>query len=305
MSIFDAYTTAEAAEIKRQFLRLPKKDFLHNAGLVPASAKGRPGRYARYSEKALGALDDQVNAKAARAETATLFAERLQLARDYQRTTDAEIGRAIGVSRELVRQWCSGRAYPRNTARLADILKVPEKWLVDGGVENLPADSQLGVRVGDEAMRERTVLRDLTETVLQTMPKGMEVAVIQAFLEEKVRTDVILSKLARRSGGRWQVNPTIRHDDTLCFAPWVPIHQHGLSKRFWSDEVEALIADKLESGKSIYALWQDLKNKCEASGWDYPQKITLYKRISKERERARQYGIDLNRVVAYACNVAG
>ena len=304
MSMFDAYTTTKAVEIKRQFLRLPKKDFLYKFDLVSSSSQGRPGRPIRYSEKAIWALDSQVNAKAIRAETATSLAERLQLARDYQLTTDAEIGRAMSVSRELVRQWRSGRVYPRNTACLAGFLKVPESWLIDGGDENLPADSHVGVRVGDEAMLERAVLRDLTETVLQKMSIGAEVKDIQAFLEQRVRSDAILARLARRAGGRWQYFPTARHGDTLCFAPWLPIHEHGLSKRLWSDDVEALISEKMDSGKSIYAIWQELKAECEANGWDYPQKISLYKRVRTTREREERFGIDLNKVIPNECVAA-
>ena len=304
MSMFDAYTITKAVEIKRQFLRLPKKDFLYKCELVSSSKQGRPGRPVRYSEKAIEALDNRVNAKALSAETATSMAERLQLARDYQLTTDAEIGRAMNVSRELVRQWCSGRLCPRNTARLAGFLKVPEAWLIDGGEENLPADSHIGVRVGDEAMLERAVLHDLTEVVLQMMPAGAEAKEIQALLEQRVRTDAILARLARRAGGRWQYHSTERHDDTLCFAPWSPIHEHGLSKRFWSDDVEALISEKMDSGKSIYAIWQELKAECEANGWDYPQKISLYKRARTAREREERFGIDLNKVIPNECIAA-
>jgi len=301
MSQFAAYTTPEAVEIKRQFLREPKKEFLRIAGLVPDVVQRRAGRHHRYDEQALKALDDKVNAKAVHAETAATFAERLQLARDYQLTTDAQIGRAMRVSRELVRQWCAGMVYPRDTARLADIMQVPEAWLVHGGEERLPADSPIGVRVGDEAMLFRAILREQTETLLQGMPKGVPTADIQASIEEQVRTDAHLSQLARRAGGRWHFNPMVRHDDVLVFAPWVPIHEHGLSKRFWSDDVEALVADKMASGESIYGIWQELKRECEAKGWQYPTKIALYKRVEKLRERIARFGIDLNDAIAQAC----
>ncbi|MDK9725981.1 MAG: hypothetical protein OEL88_13990 [Sterolibacteriaceae bacterium MAG5] len=301
MSMFDAYTTTEAVEIKRQFLGAPKKDFLRNAGLVPNVAKRHVGRHRRYDESALKLLDDMINAKAVAAETARTIGERIQLAIDYQLGTDAHVGREMGVSRELVRQWRTGIAIPRDTAKLAATLKVPEAWLVHGGEENLPADSHIGVRVGNESMRYRTILREQTEALLDGAQKGGATADIQAFIEAKIRSDARLMQIARRAGGRWQLNPLARHDDVFVFAPWQPIHEHGLTKRYWSDDVEALIAAKMASGKTVYAIARELKHECEANGWKYPTRLALYKRISTMRERIVKFGVDLNDVVAMAC----
>lgn len=299
MSLFDAYTTTQEVEIKRKFLNEPKKDFLRKAGLVPAEVR-RCGRHARYDPEALRNLDARVNVKAHQAEAASTFAERLEHARDYRLLTDAALSRLMGVSRELVRLWRTGRVYPSDTARLAEILGVPHTWLIAGGEEKLPANSEIGVRVGEEAMRIRALLREKTLGFLEGLPPDTPVSAIQAYIEEVVQTNPHIAQLARRAGGRWQYHLDVRSKPHLVFAPWAPLPEHGLSKRLWSDEVEGLIAQKMASGKSIYRLAKELQSECAERGWRCPTKIALYKRMQVNRMRTVRFGVNLNAVMAQA-----
>ena len=69
-------------------------------------------------------------------------------------------------------------------------------------------------------------------------------------------------------------------------------------KRFWSDEVEALIAEKMSSGKSVYAASKELTNECSQRGWRCPVKISLYSRLQAKRERIKRYGINIKSIAA-------
>lgn len=298
MSQFDRYTVTEYVEALRSFLDLPKRNFLREYGFVEEADTQRKGRLPKYPEAPIKALEKSVNEKAARAEAPdTTVGERFRIARDYLGLTDAQVARDMGVSRELVRRWGADVHRPAVMKELAELLNVPQAWLEDGGEENLPANSHIGVRVAEEALQWREQLYGLTQAVVAELPDSADESYAQAFIEWSVFNKFELAQAARRAGGRWQIV-----SNTLLFAPWVPIPEHGLSKRFWSDEVENIIQEELAT-KTVYGAWDAMRARCEAMGLgpdEYPKRISLFKRVEKERGRAEKFGVDLNDVVAAA-----
>lgn len=300
MSQFDRYTTTERVEALRKFLNLSKRNFLREAGFVDNPDEPRKGRLPRYSEEPIAALEQQVNEKAARCEARdTTLGERFRIARDYKGLTDAQISREMDVSRELVRRWGADLNRPSALDKLAILLDVPEKWLEEGGEEHLPANSHLGVRVGDEAMTWREQLYAMTLASLAEMPESEDTAYTQAFLEWAVYNKPEMSVAARRAGGRWHFLP---ESDEPLFIPWVPIEEHEFGRRLWSDEVEAIIQEEL-ARNTTYGAWSAMQERCAAMGLtpdQYPKRISLHKRVEKERNRVTQFGVDRNEEIAAA-----
>lgn len=296
MSQFDNYTKTTYVEALRIFLGLSKKNFLREAGFIKEDEPPRQGRLKRYEDDPIVALELRVNEKAARAEANdTTLGERFCIARDYMGMTDASVSRAMGISREMVRRWGNNEGRPTRLPQLAELLNVPEAWLDNGGVADLPANSHIGVRVGDESKSFREQMFGLTQSLVAELPNDVEESYAQAYIELAVFQRPELAHVARRAGGRWQLL-----QGNLLFAPWVPIADHGLSRRFWSDEVEAIIQEELATQPSVYAAWNQLKIRCEALGMtedQYPRRISLHKRIEKERNRAETFGVDLNDVI--------
>lgn len=313
MSLFDRYTNAEYVDAMRVFLDEPRRDFMKKAGFT-ANRGSDIGRLPKYDEVPLRALEDRVNAKAARCEASdTEFGERLMLARDYAGMSDSDIAKALGVSREIVRRWVANINGTSRITELAQLLSVPEAWLEKGGEQYLPANSHLGVRVGgvyfkDEARKvpsfigENAIYREqlyaLTQSVLSELPEEATESYTQAFIEWAVYNRFELAQAARRAGGRWQIV-----SNKLLFSPWMPIQERGLTRRKWSDEVEAIIQQEMDSNESVFGAWAAIEAKCKALGLsedEYPKRITLHKRVEMERKRAEQFGVDLNEVVAAA-----
>lgn len=296
MSQFDRYTKTEYVEAMRKFLGLNKRNFLKTAGFIENPDVPRKGRLNRYPDAPIREMEAQVNAKAARCEAAdSTFGERFTIARDYLGLTDAQISREVGISREMVRRWGLSIGKPTDMPTVADLLNVPLAWLEEGGETNLPANSHLGVRVGDEAMNWREQLFGMIQEVIAEIPDSADESYAQAYIELAVFQRFELAQAARRAGGRWQVI-----NGTLLFSPWVPIEDHGLARRYWSDEVEAMIQEELATKPTVYGAWMALKKRCEAMGLSenqYPRRISLHKRVEKERLRAEQFGVDLNAVV--------
>jgi DNA-binding transcriptional regulator YiaG len=289
----------EYVEALRVFLGISKANFLRDAGFVDEPAAGRRGRLPRYKEEPIAALEEQVNAKSARCEAPdSTTGERLRLARDFAGLTDADIARHLDVSRELVRRWGVDMHKPSKMDELVELLDVPKVWLEEGGEEHLPAFSHLGVRVGAEAAFWRDQLRALTRSVIPEIPENEEFQYFQAYIEWTVLNRPAMALAARRAGGRWQVVEGVAD---VMFAPWVPIPEHGLSRRFWSDEVEAIIDEELVSQPSVYGAHRAMEERCIAMGLPkdkYPTRISLHKRVEKERLRAEKFGIDLNDQIA-------
>ena len=305
MSQFDRYTTSERVEALRKFLNLSKRNFLQEAGFVEnpeeRRAEGRKGRLPRYGDEPIAALEEMANAKAARCEaTDTTLGERIRIARDYKGLSDAQISREMGVSRELVRRWGENLNRPADIAKLAVLLDAPEQWLEHGGEGYLPANSHLGVRVGEESMKWRQQLYAMTLEAVGEMPESDDPAYIQAYLEWAVYNKPEMAVCARRAGGRWHFLPGLEEP---LFAPWVPIEQHEFGRRLWSDEVEAIIQEELARQPTTYGAWSALEARCSALGMapdQYPKRISLHKRVEKERNRVNQFGVDLNEQVAAA-----
>ena len=296
MSQFDCYTKAEYVEKMRLFLRKKKQGFLLENNLVPADYTPRKGRLPSYEEAPIAELELEVNLKAEKAEADGLkLGERLRIARDYQNISDAELGKQMGVSRELARLWGESVHKPACIAELAEFLKVPLAWLEYGGKAHLPANSHIGVRVGAESLACKEQLYAKTVELLSEIPEDADVEFAQAYIEWAIHNKDDLKNIARRAGGRWQAV-----GGTLLFAPWVPIAEHGLSRRYWTDEVEAMIQEELATKPTVYGAWESLKQRCEAMGLtpdEFPRRISLHKRVEKERQRAEQYGVNLNPMV--------
>lgn len=72
--------------------------------------------------------------------TAATIAERLSLLLARKNLTHAELADSIGVSRQAVQFWCSGRSEPKGTnlARLADFFGVAPSWIKSGDVHSTP-----------------------------------------------------------------------------------------------------------------------------------------------------------------------
>lgn len=293
MSQFDKYTSTELVEGYRQFLGIKKEGFLKDHGFLDVDAIPKKGRLPKYQDEPIDALALLVNEKAARAEAPnTDLGERIRLARDYKYLTDADLALQIGHSRELVRRWGENLNKPTDLSQLAEILEVPLMWLEAGGEAALPANCCLGVRVGKASFALREQLYSMTLEHLAKIPEDADVPYIQAYLEWAVFSHKDMATVARQAGGRWQVN-----GQTLVFAPWQPIDDHGLARRFWTDEVEEMIKEELARQQSTYAAWQALSKRCEALGLSadkYPKKISLYKRLDQEKERITTFGVDIN-----------
>lgn len=287
MSQFDAYTQAAYIQGLRRFLGKQHPAVLHFNSLKPT---GRTGRLPKWEQEVVEQLERAVNQKAGRCEMFdSSLAERLVLACSYLELNYAQLARCLGVSRESVRLWCNGTAMPGNLEGLATALNVPSRWLELGGDEHLPADSHLGVRVGFDCMEAREQLYGLTLAVLADSDDDLDEACLMAHLEQVVAQRKLMATLARKAGGRW-----LPHQGTLAFAPWVPIAPHGLVRRYWSDEVETIIAEALASNGSTYAAWYVVQRRCETLGLRYPKMITLQRRIATQRNRDAKYGVDLS-----------
>jgi DNA-binding transcriptional regulator YiaG len=293
MSQFDKYTTTEFVESLRVFLCIKKKGFLRDYGFVDSETTPKRGRLPRYKAEAVDALIIHANEKSEWAESiCTSIGERIRIARDYLSLSDASLGRNLHVSRELVRLWRADVHKPTDMSKVANALNVPLNWLETGQQDGLPANSHIGVRIGGEALKYREQLYAMTLKEIESLAEGADLASVQVQLEKAVHSNPQMAKLARRTGGRWQ------HDGkTLVFAPWVPIREHGLSRRYWSDKVESIIEAELSKVKSVYAAWGAIQKRCADLGMTpamYPTKISLYKRLEKVRSYQNTFGTDLN-----------
>ena len=299
MSQFDKYTTTELVESLRVFLCIKKKGFLRDYGFVDSETTPKRGRLPRYKAEAVDALIIHANEKSEWAESiCTSIGERIRIARDYLSLSDASLGRNLHVSRELVRLWRADVHKPTDMLKVANELKVPLSWLETGQQDGLPANSHIGVRIGSEALKYREQLYAMTLKEMDSLAESADLPSIHVHLESAVNSNIHMAKLARRAGGRWQ------HDGkSLVFAPWVPIREHGLSRRYWSDKVESIIEAELSKNKSVYAAWGAIQKQCKDLGMTpamYPKKISLYKRLEKERNIENTFGIDINMQVKHS-----
>ncbi len=285
----------------RKFLRLSPREF--TAKFFP----GEPVSGRRtYSDKLIIELEAAANEKAARCERSdTQVGERLALAMAYSDDipTPTALAQKVGVSRELARRWVGQlqEVTPARIPRLAEVLKVPEGWLLNGGQASLPADSILGLRVGEENLQAREDLFALTQKKYakgkhSKKKKPADEPYMIAYLESCVKTDAKMKILARRCGGRWHYIM-----GKPVFAPWIPTIARDSWRMDWSDEVEQIIVEELRRAPTVFLAWERMKERCEAKGYgpqQYPKKVTLDRRVGQEAKRIRDYGVDINEVVA-------
>lgn len=291
MSQFDAHTQSEYVHALSAFLGRQHPAVQHLRTARAQHVKGRPPRYA---DETVQTLEAAVNAKAVRCEASdSSFPERLSLASAYRGLRNGHVAHALGVSREIVRRWKDGTHRPSRLGELADVVNAPLAWLQFGGEQHLPANTSIGVRVGGEALAARENLYGLTVALVDALPENPTAEEAMALLEHAVTTRPEMAALARRAGGRWHVL-----DGQMVFAPWIPLREHGLARRDWSDDVETIIAEELAANVSTYAAWQAVKRRSEALGLQYPRMISLQRRVATERHRTAKFGVDLNACIA-------
>jgi hypothetical protein len=294
MSQFDAYSQSEYVRNLCAFLG---KRHLAMKYLQGAKPSGRKGRLPRYADSVIEVLEAAVNVKAMRCECSdSSFAERFGLACAYRGMNNADVAQGLGVSREIVRCWKEGTYLPSRLSELACVVNAPLSWLQHGGEQHLPANSHIGVRVGEEALAVRERLYSLTMGIVNPLPDTMDAKEVTTLLEHAVMTRPELLLLARRAGGRWHI-----HDGQMVFAPWLPIQEHGLVRRYWCDDVEAIIREELDANRSVYGAWKCVKQRSEEIGQPYPSMTALHKRMSTERKRLARFGVDINASINAAC----
>lgn len=289
MSQFDAYT--QAGYVAKLCNFLGKQHPAVQSIKMQRSSEGN-GRPPKLSQGRVAALEHAVNVVAARCEaTDGSIRERIVLAKGYRGFNGAELARRMGVTREAVRRWCAGISQPGNVERLAAVLDVPVCWLEFGGGWWLPANSPLGVRVGAESEAARKRLHQLTLDWIQAS-EGISSEEKMAGIEQAVFEEKGFAVLARQAGGRW--HPQGR---TLIFVPWHCLAPRSLARRFWDDEVEAIIRDAMATRHSVYSAWFEVKRRAEEKGLRYPALISLYKRAEKYKAHCRRFGVDSSNVL--------
>lgn len=289
MSMFQAYETACHIEKLRKFLGIPRAGFVEQYGLREQAEKEQ-GRLPRIAPETLAELHGLVNAQAAVADAEdSTFAQRLSLAMAYINMTPTTLGRNCGVSREAARRWCIDATPTVSIELIAEAVQAPAKWLEVGGAGNLPADSHLGLRVGDLALQLREELYAATLPLIVELPDDATDVQMMANIEEAVNARPELARLARQSGGRWQVV-----GGHLLFAPWQPLPEKPPTRSPWPLETEAIIEEELARCHSIYAAHKAIQARCEAARLPYPQRISLHKRIDRNRDRVVRFGLNLN-----------
>ena len=125
----------------------------------------------------------------------------------------------------------------------------------------------------------------------------------QALIEWTVFNTPEIAQIARKAGGRWQIcSPKYINEGKFVFAPWVPLPESDLKRRFWSDEVEAVIDEELRIGKnhSVYEAYQNMEKKFMGTQTSFPQRISLYKRIEKANYNIIRFGVNINKEISEA-----
>ena len=303
MSQFDNPLETEYVENMRVFLRSPKYQFLVRYGFADIDRHQR-GRLPAYKQEAIQRVEDDFNEKAAIADSRTsTIGQRIGLALSYINESKEESAARLKISKESLRRWLDDLSKPSHAdkAELARALNVPQHWLETGDPSSLSADSQIGVRVGQQALECRQTLRAMTQPIIdELMAQTEDVSYIQTMLEWHLANNPEMAQIARKAGGRWQVvAPEYLTDESFVFAPWVPIKERVIKRRLWSDNVEEIIESELRAGKnhSIYEAYKQMEVRFMALNEPYPQRVSLYKRLEKDVDRAARFGVDINRII--------
>jgi transcriptional regulator with XRE-family HTH domain len=284
MSFFAASNQAKHLGKVRDFLKDPKSGFSVTSG-------------ASITE-----IYELANAKSSSAEKIdSSFGERLLLAQAYLNMSSVKVARNLGVSRELVRRWRINKSrFLGDLSQLATLLNVPAKWLQFGGEEHLPANSHLGQRLGVQREDAKELLYSQTMSLISILPDDATENELMRAIELNIFASPSLSRLARRAGGRWQIQ-----GGKLLFSPWTPPpkKQQRIGKA-WPIVTEDIIREELALKRSIYGAYSEIKARCENLGLVYPARITLHKRASSVKKRELDYGVDLNSRVLEALALA-
>lgn len=309
MSRFHHINQAQYIDGLRRFMNEPKAGFLVRAGFVEEGKQATGRVKGGYCEQALERLEQRVNEKSRYANAEPEQSDlgtRIALARDYSSMTNADIAKGMGASREMVRRWIANLNRPaiKRLPEMAEFLSVPVDWLEYGTSDDLPANSHLGLLVGKANEKSRETLFVLTERVVQELfASEFEPYIVnrsnedfvRLYIEHEVFNRADMAVLARAAGGRWQML-----NGRLFFAPWEPMAMPERTRQQWTDEVEKLISKLLNTSHSVYAAWNELAKRCEKLGYtkdQFPKRITLHKRMERERFLIEKYGIDMNDLV--------
>ena len=305
MSQFDHPLDTEYVDNMRQFLKEAKYQFLLKFGFTTIDRDKR-GRLPKYSLDAVQRVEKAFNEKAKIAEQSQSIGQRIGLALSYFQENKEDSARRLGVTTEALRRWLEELSKPAQAdkEKMAQALNVPQAWLETGDASCLPANSALGVRVGQEALDCRQILRSMTMNIINDLYKEkVDYSYAQALIEWTVFNTPEIAQIARKAGGRWQIcTPKYINEGKFVFAPWVPLPESDLKRRFWSDEVEAVIDEELRIGKnhSVYEAYQNMEKKFMGTQTSFPQRISLYKRIEKANYNIIRFGVNINKEISEA-----
>lgn len=169
-----------------------------------------------FSDWMIEKLEANANVKSTSAENEySSIGQRILLARDYVGQTSDAIAAAIGVDPALIDDWSERSTNPSKLEALARRLHVPISWLSSGSLEELPADSHVGVCCGPTLDNWREHLLSMTQTKISELMGSVPMEELDSLIEQQVRSDNHLAAAARRCGGRWKL-----FGSDLRFVPW-------------------------------------------------------------------------------------
>lgn len=307
MISFHHVNDTDYAQALRIFLNEPEEGFYVRAGLVEPGRR-KPGPV-KFNQEALEQLEQRANEKAARAESNdTTFGERLQLALSYWEDV-YELAYNAGLNESLLEKWTQMPSAPIGDeldalSALASEMELSIEWLISGDAKELPADSYIGQRVGNEALGLRAqvsaaikgeITKDeaLYEYSISSKKEANKLMEAQARLERLIFSNKKIAKIARQAGGRLQFCQMPDGSQEESFIIWWGRPDTGLSARRWSDEIERIIESELKRAPTIHAAWERIDMRCQQAGIEkYPSRVALYKRAERTRELNARFGVE-------------
>ena len=305
MSQFEHPLDTVYVDNMRHFLNESKYQFLLKFGFTTVDRDKR-GRLPKYLSDAIQSVEKAFNEKAKIAEKSESIGQRIELSISYFKDNIDESAQRLGVTTMTLKQWLENLSIPTlaEKEKMAHALNVPQEWLETGDTVYLPANSTLGVRVGQEALDYRQILKAMTMNIINEIYKEkVDNAFAQAFIEWKVFNTPEIAQVARKAGGRWQIcTPKYINDSNFVFAPWVPLPELELKRRLWSNDVENIIDEELRFGKnqSIYEAYNKMEKRFKETSEYFPQRVSLYKRIEKINHNIIKFGANINNEINQA-----
>lgn len=169
-----------------------------------------------FSDWMIEKLEANANVKSTSAENVhSSVGQRIMLARDYLGLTSNAIAAEIGVEPASVEAWFKRGTSPSKLEALASLLRVPVSWLSKGSLEDLPADSHVGVCCGPSLRHWLEYLFGMTQAAMSELIDSVPTEELGSVLEQQVRSNPHLAAAARRCGGRWKICGS-----ALRFVPW-------------------------------------------------------------------------------------